>query len=184
MKYTTVLTIGGTAGAMGYSYYRANGMFDPEVALGGHQVYGFDQYAAMYRNWTVHSGRIIVNCSNANTTNSNSIIAIQSDSDFAVSPASIQGVIERPTVRWGVVTPDSPLTLSMRATTESELGCPRGLQLADDQLMGSVGNDPARQWYWRIFGGPTVTTDSWETQLVVTIYYNVTWFNHYEPGAS
>lgn len=183
MKYAEQITISGAAGAMGYVYYRANGMYDPDVNLGGHKPYGFDQYAAMYKNYVVHSGAISIKCCN-NVTAVNSYIAVQSDSTFAVSPASIQGVIERPTVRWCVVTDQNPAHLYLRATTESELGCPRKLQLADDQLTGTTTADPARQWYWRIFGGPAITTDTWQTELLVTIYYNVTWFNHYEPGAS
>jgi len=33
--------------------FRANGMFDPEVALGGHQPYGFDQLMAQYEHFCV-----------------------------------------------------------------------------------------------------------------------------------
>lgn len=37
---------------------RANGMYDPEVNIGGHQPLNFDQMCAVYNHWTVIGSRI------------------------------------------------------------------------------------------------------------------------------
>lgn len=47
--------------AIEYEAFRANGMFDPEVSVGGHQPRGFDQSMAMYNSFTVLSSKISVN---------------------------------------------------------------------------------------------------------------------------
>lgn len=44
-----------------YERFRANGMYDPEVSLGGHQPRGFDQAMALYQTFTVVASRISVN---------------------------------------------------------------------------------------------------------------------------
>lgn len=54
LKYVVHEThVGPGAAAPVYWEYRANGMYDPEVAVGGHQPYGFDQLCTQYDHWTV-----------------------------------------------------------------------------------------------------------------------------------
>lgn len=48
-----------------FESFRANGMFDPEVSLGGHQPRGFDQAMALYSTFTVLGSKISVNWSYA-----------------------------------------------------------------------------------------------------------------------
>lgn len=48
-KYSDTVTIDADSGAnFVYYAYSCNGMYDPQVAVGGHQPYGFDQYMAFY----------------------------------------------------------------------------------------------------------------------------------------
>jgi len=42
------------------TWWRANGIFDPQVAIGGHQPLGFDQLMAVYDHWIVKQARIKV----------------------------------------------------------------------------------------------------------------------------
>lgn len=54
LKYTEHMTLAGPgAAAIVVHEFRANGMYDPRVALGGHQPYGFDQIMAGYHHFTV-----------------------------------------------------------------------------------------------------------------------------------
>lgn len=175
--------MGGTAGALAYAYYRANGLYDPTIAVGGHQPYGFDQWCAMYRKYCVHRSGIVV-CAMPNNSSNGMTIAVQSDTDFNATPTTIAQVIERPTVSWKMANNNERLRITMGATTESETGVPRLLQLGDTRLCGDNGNDPTLQWYWRIFGQPSQLAETWQAEVLITIYYNVTFFDHYEPGSS
>lgn len=49
-----------SADAIQYETFRANGLFDPEVSLGGHQPRGFDQMTAIYQTYTVLGSKITV----------------------------------------------------------------------------------------------------------------------------
>lgn len=51
--------------------YRANGMFDPKVAIGGHQPLGFDEWMSRYYHFTVLGSRIrvaVINNTNTQAT--------------------------------------------------------------------------------------------------------------------
>lgn len=50
------------ATATAVNQFRFNSLFDPEVALGGHQPYGFDQWMAMYSRFTVISATARLTC--------------------------------------------------------------------------------------------------------------------------
>lgn len=54
LRYVVTESITGPAvGAIVVRQYRANGMYDPEVAVGGHQPFGFDQLMGQYHHFTV-----------------------------------------------------------------------------------------------------------------------------------
>jgi hypothetical protein len=54
LKYTAIETLPNIAlGAITVRQWRANDLFDPDYAVGGHQPYGFDQIMAQYNHFTV-----------------------------------------------------------------------------------------------------------------------------------
>lgn len=54
LKYSCTATSAGIGvGSLSAFEYRAEGMYDPEVAVGGHQPYGFDQLMTQYFHYTV-----------------------------------------------------------------------------------------------------------------------------------
>lgn len=60
LVYTTRVGINPAAGGVGFFEFRLNGMFDPEVAIGGHQPMGYDQMMLMYENWMVYKCNVIL----------------------------------------------------------------------------------------------------------------------------
>jgi len=53
LRYSCQVAANYAAGAPNHYQFCANGLYDPEVAVGGHQPYGFDQLIARYQNATV-----------------------------------------------------------------------------------------------------------------------------------
>jgi len=53
LRYSCQVQAVHAEGSPNHFEFRANGMYDPEVAVGGHQPYGFDQLTARYQHWTV-----------------------------------------------------------------------------------------------------------------------------------
>lgn len=66
LRYTVrkELDVSGLA-TVSYESFRANGCYDPEVSVGGHQPRGFDQAMALYGAFTVLGSTISVNWSYA-----------------------------------------------------------------------------------------------------------------------
>jgi len=64
LRYTTIkqLDVPSLANVQ-YESFRANGLVDPEVSLGGHSARGLDQLMASYDTFTVLSSKISVNWS-------------------------------------------------------------------------------------------------------------------------
>lgn len=60
LPFVTNVRMDLTAADKGIYQLRANGPFDPDVAFGGQQPYGYDQWADFYRTYTVLASRIAV----------------------------------------------------------------------------------------------------------------------------
>jgi len=60
LKYVTEQNISVSTGLSKSVSYIANGMFDPEAALGGHQPKMFDQWMAVYSHYNVVASKISV----------------------------------------------------------------------------------------------------------------------------
>jgi len=59
LPYSTTLKLTKAAGTyLATEVFRANSMYDPEVAVGGHQPRGFDQLMTMYDHFTVYGCKI------------------------------------------------------------------------------------------------------------------------------
>jgi len=53
LNYQEEVNLDAPSGGSLSALYRANGMYDPSVAVGGHQPYGLDQLTAFYKYWRV-----------------------------------------------------------------------------------------------------------------------------------
>jgi len=56
LRYCDYSTMTSTLGAITTAEYSCNGLFDPRVAIGGHQPMGFDQWIGQYYNYAVVVG--------------------------------------------------------------------------------------------------------------------------------
>ena len=63
-------------GASSYDqyFYKCNGLFDPTDAIGGHQPYAFDQYAAIYNHYKVYKSKCIVQFSSTDASRPEGVI--------------------------------------------------------------------------------------------------------------
>lgn len=62
LRYADSVRLAGSIASKGtaITLYSANGMYDPQVALGGHQPRGFDQLAALYDEYQVRRATVEV----------------------------------------------------------------------------------------------------------------------------
>lgn len=156
LKARTVLRyvedIGGGLNPGGGSYaqlfWKTNGLFDPNDALGGHQPYGFDQYAAIYNHYHVYKSVITAEFFCSPTYASGFTVGVNitpgaSDADNA------QTKMEKATSKsYGWICGDAPLKTIKRVWTDKAYF---GRQRNEESLSAAVTADPTELSHFEIW---------------------------------
>ena len=152
-KYVETVTLSSPAVA---SYnaitYRANGMFDPRVAAGGHQPLGFDQMSALYNHWTVIGARVRFKVVRDKSSDSRVIQLCSYLDDDATLPGSYEQLLEQNRLRSVVMGAANStgegeryVTLTTKFSARKQFGTGA---LSKDSLQGSATADPAEQSFF------------------------------------
>jgi len=148
-KYCELITLVANTGAVAKHLFSCNGLFDPNTTGSGHQPMYYDQMSLVYNHYTVIGSKIKISCVNVNgpsvspafwvslAQNDDSTVtyqnlatqAEQSDGQTRLSPAGATS-LPRMTSKW---------------SAKKTFG---GSVLANDNLQGSVGTNPAEQTFW------------------------------------
>lgn len=182
-------SIGGTTSTL----FLANGLWDPYVALGGHQPHGFDQFNIIYENWQVLSSAIEVTCfpkiqptqlnAGSGTVNAQllggfmSIAVRDTAATLTGALTTLTDILERPNIKTKFYgSNDTPLSLTHYYSMPQFYGRTRGLD--DAEITGTATADPNDKVYYHvIFGPPDGSTDLESHQFVARIKYKVRFFN-------
>lgn len=178
-------SVNSVAGLIGPIQFRVNGMFDPQVSLGGIQPYGFDQWMAMYKYFTVVSAKMklhyIANLVSAVNSSSGGCGLFITNSDAAIVTASNQAVTSQYSVwkPWMSTGPGTVMTLSWDAA--KYFGYKDVLD--EDSLRGTSSADPLKQAYVNVWA------DGWAANqasgnFMLEIMYDVVFTEPREVGES
>lgn len=138
-------------GQPGYHLFRANGVYDPDVSVGGHQPIGFDQWMTFFTHWYVVSSTITVTFAN-NTAESPSVgtllCGIHLDAGSSSPATTTQHLRELPKTLWKTLTPENgKVQVKYRYRHRRFFR----QSVFDDQFQGNDSSDPAEQAYFHIF---------------------------------
>lgn len=165
-----------TNASVGFSML-ANGMYDPEVALGGHQPRGFDEYMAQYTKFTVTSSKISVTFAyrgyygppvGTTTSTGLPVQQIEATDDFtaacpsciclvhkatqANASADIEEFQEQDRTKWVTISPQGdPKTVSTGLTCREFFG--KDFLVGSDGYTGDDSSDPDNLLYYHIMAG-------------------------------
>jgi len=162
--------------------YRANGMYDPEVAVGGHQPYGFDQLMAQYEQFTVYKAKITAEMVQV-TTNSDQVWQLMVYSTTGVAAAafaagSINGLRELPIISRTLMPTTGQYQGGARsATVYCDCAKMFGRKPSDlyglEKYSGSDAADPTDQLYFALVGHqPNLAESTTDVAFMVTITYH------------
>lgn len=177
-KYSEIVYIS-TSPVM--TQFRANGMFDPQVAAGGHQPLYFDQLSQLYARYKVISASCNIEFINRNAVDAIGVcIFPTSDPTTITYTSALEQQFDIP----NVVVPVAQGGVK-RLTAYEKSAKMLGAKLQDDQAWGSVSADPVSLWYFNICvenmsSIPTATTG----QFRVVIEYYAEWFDRFTVTAS
>lgn len=153
LRYAEQVDLNPTAGVVAGHIFSANGLYDPNIAVGGHQPRGFDQLMALYDHFVVLGAYITVNYDNTGNAG-NALVGIAMR-DSATADTDINDYMETGRViqKYAGGSGAPSTTVRMKGNPNKFLG--RSKPLADSQLKGSASANPTEQVYFHIFAGDT-----------------------------
>lgn len=194
--------------AVGHTFL-ANGLYDPDQAVGGHQPRGFDQYTELYQKWTVKSSTISVTFSYegymgaaaGDATGKPSLgIYAKNANDFPAPPAAIclihksvetnvTGAIEtfqeRDRTKWKTIVPTSDArTVSTGLAVSDFFG--KDFLVGADGYTGTDSADPDNLLYYHVMCAlqSNEYPSAFKMRANVCIEYDVVWTEPKQLAAS
>ena len=163
-----------------WQLYRCNGMYDPRVAIGGHQPMYFQRMGATYDHYVVTGATIridtVVVDSNVTPPDSQAaIVGVYIEDDTTVNPTSMASKIEQGTAVYKTVTRATPSTIYSKWKVASTFG---KYPQANSILRGSLTSDPVEEQMFCIWvtGQGVSGSDTVRVQVTILIEYDAIWF--------
>lgn len=173
----------GTGGVPAVKRYWSNGIFDPDVDLGGHQPRGFDQLMTIYDHAIVTKAVIKVYADN-NAEASGILVGV------AHRDQSTVALDFRDYLEWG---PKKTMWLSSKDSgpsakqLEYTVYPPKYLGYDDpfeSELKNDAGNNPDEGTYFHVFAYPGNEGDALPINVLVEIEYHTWFIEHKLPPIS
>ncbi len=172
LRYCQQLSTQLVLGSKGLNW-RANGVYDPDAAVGGHQPLGYDQFSAMYKNVCVISSFAKVTAKAAGTQTYTHALTLRND---APSTGLTNTTLERPHTSWGGFTGASQGMSSLPGvgfSVRRDLLQPP----MEPDVSSAIDASPVRQQYfhWAINDDAAATGNT--VHLTVNVLYTVVFFD-------
>lgn len=142
LKYVETFVLDPISLGIADTLFKANGLYDPYVAVGGHQPLGFDQMMSLYKRFFVLGCKVSAKFASkdASSLDSTCIVGLMISSD-ATLLTSVNTVIEQPKCKWSYVQlGDTTKMLSQNYSTKKSQGITNILDNAE--LSGTSAADP------------------------------------------
>lgn len=153
LKYNLTRTLDPAPAAATVTYaFRGNSLYDPEYSVGGQQPMGYDQWTALYNQYRVHASSISIKFMSTSSTEAGGFTKIVLFPSTTPASGSYSGNNEQPYSR-SIFLANNGINqgyLRGKMLTKKMLGIKSVAY--DEDLAGVTGSDPAKQWYWILYG--------------------------------
>lgn len=163
LRYAKKIKFSGTVGDGTYQAYRANGIYDPEVALGGHQPMGRDRYASMYNHYVVLGSKASFTYNMANSSanygNYGRVVGMVLDDNGTFDTGTTaETIIENGHGKWkvhntGHADPNIPKRITTYYSAKKFFSVKDVLD-NKNWLGSNIGSDPLDQAYYLLYTIP------------------------------
>lgn len=185
LKYVTTFLLD-PGSATDTKVFSLNGLYDPEVAVGGHQPSNFDLWMQVYNKYAAHSCDVKLTSLQSTADQKDferglyGFLTTQTGTDISPSTGFVS-IAEQPYVKYAQIAPGVPQSpyaeLKARVPLNEWLGVQRPTDLlAEQDYAGTNSANPSRQIYAEVFYtdplGATVANPGY---FKLELVYNV-WF--------
>jgi len=166
--------IGAAASNVTY-FFRGNGMFDPDVQVGGQQPMGFDQWSSLYRHYRVIGSKCEVTLGHQEQL----IVALNSMATEATSYTfDAQTCTALPGSKFSLAhTSGGDMSGNIYLCSYQRADRVTGFDKDEENLSAQTNADPPTPWYWCITVCNGSTTTSYTYGFNVRITYFVEFFH-------
>lgn len=146
-KYAETSAISSAAGVINYQRWSANGMFDPNPAVGGHQPMYFDNLSAVYDHYTVIGSMCKLTFIPTTASPPAGYVGVFIDDDNAMTATSINEVMEQTTGQFKAcaVGNNEPSVFILKWSAKRFFSKD---PLANTSLQGTSAANPTEQSYF------------------------------------
>lgn len=191
LKYADMYTATITSGIQATQVMRGNSLFDPDRTGGGHQPYGYDQWAAMYGSYRVHASKITVRAMASGTFTTpggyETWIDLYPAHNYT-TPPSISNAGELPYAQfrmfpiYNAANKENWITSYM--STAKIWGVDKAAARSEDDFSALTGQNPANEWDWILTAGVVDQTTSSQMKVYIQVVYYAEFYDRLQPNQS
>lgn len=179
MRYATTFEVTLDVNGAGLVAIRCNGLYDPEVAVGGHQPMYYDQLTALYNHWTVVKSRLKSSVVGISGIGGTCLVTQFVDDDSSIVTGT-PGIRERPGARTRQYTTSQTDKGGVSYfNAQAAFG---GNVIDNTELSGDVSNDPVEQQVFYVYLSEGTPTNVF--QINIEVEYDVVWHELKSIGGS
>lgn len=173
LRYATYLNMTGSSGVLNSNNFAANGLFDPDLSLGGHQPLYFDNYASLYDQYVVIGSKITAEYS-SNNSSIGAYCGILGDDDTTTTGTLETHLEQNNSISRLCPAAGGPvLTLTQTFEPLKDFGVDAK---ADGSSATAVTANPTELWVYKVWSLPadltTVTTVYCKVQIEYTVKFS------------
>lgn len=178
LKYTSYFNLDPGLGTVARYLLRCNSVFDPDYSSTGGQPRGFDQYALLYNQYTVHSSKLkMVPCLRSTGAGGQVMLGISILGDVGSTP-TVDQCADRPFTTWKTVAQQAaPKDNTVYSSWNRAKRFPKEDTLAS--LSAAIGANPAEEEFyefWAYSGYTPLATNPDDFTMQYEIIYEVEFY--------
>ncbi len=176
LRYSTTISLVGLTGVASPYLFRCNSIFDPDFTGIGHQPYGHDTYAAIYRHYNVRSSKITM----TPISSTQGVYGITLTDDSTVQ-TDFDTVREIKTTKMGTMSTNAAYNSVTNYYNQNQVYA-KG---SNFDSSAQFGNNPGEQQFFHCWSeGNKPNSDPGDQRFLITISYYVNMWELQDLGQS
>lgn len=173
-KYSDSVSLVSTSGSLALANFCCNGMYDPNLAIGGGQPLYFGDMTGIYRHYHVIGSKLKVRFIPTSPSTPPGCVGVFINDDTATAGSSHLDLNEQTSSRYRYYTynNDRPMVLTSNWSAKKTFG---GSVLGNDELSGTATTNPVEQSVWTMYYQPIDLVSSGTVTVEVSIEYIAVW---------
>lgn len=184
LRYVERANLSAPTSSYNQVFFKCNGLFDPTDALGGHQPYGFDQYAAIYNHYKVYKSRITVQWNAYDSSPPEGLVVGVNITPGNTDADNAQTKMEKQdgAINYRYVSPQDPTDIIQTKWWTAKKYF--GTQKDEDSLTAAVTADPTELSHYCVWAQNCSGGSGSDIEYLVTIEYYVEFIEPKSLGGS